>query len=79
MTFKKYVLSSGNVIKVPVAIRSDVELEAITDLLLSVMSSEEDNIHNGQIVEVIANLISDYEDRIPEVIEFKKLCKLVGS
>jgi len=77
MTLKKYVLSSGNVIKVPVVIGSDVELEAITELLLSVMSSEEDNTHNAQVVEEIANIITGYEDRLPEVIEFKKLCKLV--
>ncbi|WP_170308351.1 hypothetical protein [Parashewanella tropica] len=34
------------------------------------MSTKEDNVRNGRIVELIANTISAYEDQLPEIIEF---------
>jgi hypothetical protein len=34
------------------------------------MTSEDVNLHNGCIVEIIALLISAYEETLPEIIEF---------
>ena len=36
------------------------------------MCSEDDNIHNGKIVGKIALIISQYEETLPEIVEFNK-------
>jgi len=57
---------------IPQAISTDEELENLTTLLADFMCSEDDNIHNGNIAEKISTLISEYEETLPEVIEFNK-------
>jgi hypothetical protein len=67
-----FTSSSGNIISIPQVINTDEELESLTTLLADFMTSEDDNIHNGSIVEIIALLISEYEETLPEIIEFNK-------
>ncbi len=67
-----FTSSSGNIISIPQVINTDEELDKLTILLADFMSLEDDNIHNGSIVEIIALLISEYEETLPEVIEFNK-------
>lgn len=67
-----FTSSSGNIISIPQVINTDEELENLTTLLADFMTSEDDNIHNGSIVERIAVVISEYEETFPEIIEFSK-------
>jgi len=68
--------SSGNIISIPKAINTGEELDNLTTLLADFMASEDGNIHNGSIVEKIATVISEYEETLPEVIEFNKCIPL---
>ncbi len=63
---------SGNIISIPQVINTDEELENLTTLLADFMTSSYDNLHNGFIAEIIAMLISAYEETLPEIIEFSK-------
>ena len=67
-----FTSSSGNLISIPQIINSDEELEIITTILADFMCSEDDNIHNGKIVGKIALIISQYEETLPEIVEFNK-------
>lgn len=67
-----FTSSSGNIVSIPDAINTVAELENLTTLLADFMASEDDNIHNGIIVDKIASLISEYEETLPEIIEFNK-------
>tara|TARA_B100000809_G_scaffold266534_1_gene329714 strand:+ start:1359 stop:1589 length:231 start_codon:yes stop_codon:yes gene_type:complete len=67
-----FTSSSGNIISIPDAINTVAELENVTILLADFMALEDDNIHNGIIVEKIASLISEYEETLPDIIEFNK-------
>lgn len=67
-----FTSSSGDIISIPKVINTDEELESLTTLLADFMTSEDDNIHNGSIVEIIALLISEYEETLSDVIEFNK-------
>ncbi len=67
-----FTSSSGNIISIPQVIDTDEELDKLTTLLADFMTSEDDNLHNGCIAEIIAMLISAYEETLPEIIEFNK-------
>ncbi len=70
-----FTASQGNIISEPQVINSVEELDNITTLLADFMCSEDDNIHNGKIVERISTMIREYEETLPEIIEFNKQIK----